>query len=516
MLKYIPILFLSLQLHAQVGIFVKYKTIETQNIRATFSNDGRLTGYYNQSISLLWPKDDPHPCLVFELGFWILGFRNDSLVGAVPMYLPGYTPGPIISGQSAISIAPEDSAFYKSYLISNNSGPGDPDYDEWPSKWGAPTYRDGTPKLTGDVMLWTVYNDANPNVKLYSESKPHNTFIEVHESIWGYFKPGTLGNVLFFKWQIYNKSDQPLDSVIICHWNDIDVVDPLGDFPGYDLNNEYGYVYDEELWAISDEKFGAEIVSFFLLQGPLVSDNTAVGYSFGKEFNGYRNLSTTSFWGIDSDTIPFDMFGAMPTSLQQIYYFATGRRYDGSPIINPISGDTTSFTHTGNPITKEGWIMTHRTGGECGYFISSGPFTMAPSDSQEVIIALAAARGDSINDAYENLYNKIEFIRSFYNDSIKIIPEEPPIIPDNFVLNQNFPNPFNSQTNIKYSIPSKGEIKFSFYNILGELIETIVKRHDEPGTFNLKWIPRDISTGIYFYNVQFQNITDTKKCLFIK
>jgi hypothetical protein len=486
MIKYILVILLSYQLSAQISHFVKYKSLETYNIRATFSNDGRLTSETLQSVGIIWPKDREQPSFVYEHGFWVLGFRNNTLVGAVPMYWPGYTPGPVISGKSAIAIAPEDSALYRSYFLDKDSGPGDDDYDEWPLNWGAPFYRNGSPKITGDIMLWTVYNDAHPEVKFNLEQNQHNTFIEVRESIWGYNKPGILGDVLFFKWQIYNKSNQPLDSVMICHWNDINIVDPSWDLSGYDLENDFGYIYDKYIWQEANERYDTEILSFFLLQGPVISNYPDIGYSFGQELIGYSNLSVTGFWGIDSDTIPFWLFGALPRTLQEIYYFATGRRHDGSLIINPISGDTTAFTYIGNPITKEGWIMTDRTGGESGYLMSSGPFTMAPSDSQEIIIALTAVRGDSLKDAYNKLSEKIEFIRSFYNDSLKIIPEEPPLIPETFILNQNYPNPFNSETKIKYSIPSSGEIKISFYNVLGELIETIVKNHDDPGIYNIK------------------------------
>jgi hypothetical protein len=515
-MKYILLILFSSHLFSQSADFVKYRSIENGNIKAYISNDGRLGASSYKYYSILWPKDVERPSEVYDHGLWVVGFRNDSLVGAVPFYMPGYTPGPNLYGYSATVVSPEDSDLYRSYLIHSNSAPGDPDYDEWPSRWGAPIHRDGTPKLTGDIMLWTVYNDARSDVKFYSEPHNHHTFIEIHETIWGYNQPGILEDVLFFKWQIYNKSNQRLDSVFVCHWNDINVFDPTWDLSGYDLSNDFGYIYDEYVKKSSEDDYDTEILSYFLLQGPTIQNEYDIAYSFGVELAGHSNLPVTGFWGIDSDTTPFWLFGAFPRSLQEVYYFVTGRRYDGSPIINPVNGDTTWFTFTGDPVTKEGWIMTQRTGGESGYIISSGPFKMAPSDSQEIIIALTAAQGDSLKDAYDNLHEKIRYVKSFYNDSLKILPKGPPLIPESFLLSQNYPNPFNTGTKIMYAIPKSGEVRFSFYNVLGEEIENVVKSHNEPGNYFINWSPQNISTGIYFYMVQFENHTETKKCLYLK
>lgn len=74
--------------------------------------------------------------------------------------------------------------------------------------------------------------------------------------------------------------------------------------------------------------------------------------------------------------------------------------------MNPVSGEETSFTFTGDPITGGGWQGVS-TGGMAGYMVSTGKFNLAAGDSQEVIFALTASSGDSLAHGISNLKEKI-------------------------------------------------------------------------------------------------------------
>ncbi len=92
-----------------------------------------------------------------------------------------------------------------------------------------------------------------------------------------------------------------------------------------------------------------------------------------------------------------------------------------------------------------------------------------------------------------------------------------------FVLYQNYPNPFNTITNIKYQISKtefrsqKLEVRIVVYSILGKEIETLVKRKQAPGIYEVKFNGNNFASGIYFYTL-FVNemIIDTKKLILIK
>ena len=89
-------------------------------------------------------------------------------------------------------------------------------------------------------------------------------------------------------------------------------------------------------------------------------------------------------------------------------------------------------------------------------------------------------------------------------------------IPDNYSLKQNFPNPFNPSTTIRYSVPKAGFITIKVYNILGELVSTLINEYRQAGDYEIKFNGSNLSSGIYFYRMQAGNFVEVKKLVLVK
>jgi len=89
-------------------------------------------------------------------------------------------------------------------------------------------------------------------------------------------------------------------------------------------------------------------------------------------------------------------------------------------------------------------------------------------------------------------------------------------IPDNFILYQNFPNPFNATTNINFFNNKKSFIIIKIYNITGKEIETLTNKEYKPGEYSLKWDANNYSSGVYFYRIEAGDFTNVKKMILIK
>ncbi|MGH2575341.1 MAG: YCF48-related protein, partial [Ignavibacteria bacterium] len=74
-------------------------------------------------------------------------------------------------------------------------------------------------------------------------------------------------------------------------------------------------------------------------------------------------------------------------------------------------------------------------------------------------------------------------------------------IPSEFNLYQNYPNPFNGSSKIKFEISKLGDAKIVVYDVLGREIETLVKSLLQPGTYEIIFEAKDLSSGIYFYRL---------------
>ncbi len=89
-------------------------------------------------------------------------------------------------------------------------------------------------------------------------------------------------------------------------------------------------------------------------------------------------------------------------------------------------------------------------------------------------------------------------------------------LPYNFSLSQNFPNPFNPTTNIKYEVPQKGFITIKVFNVLGKEITRLVNEEKPVGSYEIIFDGNDLPSGIYFYNIQSGNFNSTRKFILLK
>jgi pectate lyase len=74
--------------------------------------------------------------------------------------------------------------------------------------------------------------------------------------------------------------------------------------------------------------------------------------------------------------------------------------------------------------------------------------------------------------------------------------------PSDFVLHQNFPNPFNPNTTIKYSIPKESFVTIKVYNILGKEISALVSGRKYSGNYSINFDASNLPSGVYFYRLQ--------------
>ena len=94
-------------------------------------------------------------------------------------------------------------------------------------------------------------------------------------------------------------------------------------------------------------------------------------------------------------------------------------------------------------------------------------------------------------------------------------------LPSQYELQQNYPNPFNPTTTIQYSLVQPGEIKLEVYNMLGQLVLTLVDKFQAAGTHSAVWngsnnYGQKVASGIYFYQLTAGNFVTVKKMIMLK
>jgi|GEM_PF-3348920 len=90
------------------------------------------------------------------------------------------------------------------------------------------------------------------------------------------------------------------------------------------------------------------------------------------------------------------------------------------------------------------------------------------------------------------------------------------IKPNEFELKNVYPNPFNPETTISYTIPENGNMEIAVYNINGRLVENLVSKFEYSGNHSIKWNASNQPSGLYLLKVQFKNEFQTEKLFLVK
>jgi len=161
--------------------------------------------------------------------------------------------------------------------------------------------------------------------------------------------------------------------------------------------------------------------------------------------------------------------------------------------------------------------------------LSHGPVNFDISQSKSPFI-IAIVVGENL----EELKNAVNQAYERFNSLTQIIVRQNEV-PDKFTLYQNFPNPFNPATIIKYNISAaelrtvaRQHVTLKIFDILGRQIETIVNEQQKPGYYEVEWSAigkvNNLSSGVYFYHLKAgnpstnsgQGFAETKKMILLR
>lgn len=87
---------------------------------------------------------------------------------------------------------------------------------------------------------------------------------------------------------------------------------------------------------------------------------------------------------------------------------------------------------------------------------------------------------------------------------------------NSYKLLQNYPNPFNPVTTISFTVPKESFVTIEVFNIIGQRVATLVNSQMAQGTYNIFFDGKELKSGVYFYTINTENFTETKKMVLLK
>ncbi len=352
----------------------------------------------------------------------------------------------------------------------------DKDWKEWPVQYGAPYVdrnRNGSyepppafsatftvdsliaqnrdepgvagadPNSPADQVMWTVYNDVDPAPQLVTSEK---LGIEAQATVWGYKSTGPLGQMFFRRVKIINKGGVVvpggqkvslyIDSMYIAQESDPDLGNFTEDIIGCDTTLSIAFIYNGVAVDAQYKTFGLPppAIGYDFLQGPrIVSPGDSAVFDL-KRLKNWKNLPMTNFGYFTSGGAIADP----PTNSYEgvLRWWKLIRGFVPDPSTapdrlysHPPGYPITKYPLSGDPVTKTGFLDGLGTQysfapGDRRIVLGSGPFTLAPGDTQELVLGYVGGLGsDRISSVAVMKFND-RFAQNTY-DALFSVPRPP-------------------------------------------------------------------------------------------
>ena len=133
------------------------------------------------------------------------------------------------------------------------------------------------------------------------------------------------------------------------------------------------------------------------------------------------------------------------------------------------------------------------------------------------LFSLDMSTADSLDiNQYPVLQNGLKILVTPFNTSNFEYNNDHSGIDNLFYLDQNYPNPFNPSTTIKFALAKESYVNLSIYNVLGELVTTLINEQFKAGYYEYELNGGNFASGVYLYRLQAEAFIETKKMLLLR
>ncbi|NQV36399.1 MAG: T9SS type A sorting domain-containing protein, partial [Candidatus Marinimicrobia bacterium] len=227
-------------------------------------------------------------------------------------------------------------------------------------------------------------------------------------------------------------------------------------------------------------------------------------------------LGTYGEWGDLYETFSAGHFGYDVLNVEWVgndYGYEAYYVYDATSLTTDLSSDTLALNVASMPQTGSMADLCDPVGYGTVDQLPS-PFIGWTTDYY------ASSQGDDVAFLGFNLSmmptDQQQILFANFADWVLGVDEELTMIPNAFTLHQNYPNPFNPVTNIRYDLPEQTHVKLSVFDLLGREVVVLVNKVQIPGAKEVQFDASALASGMYFYQLYYNNSSITKKMVVLK
>jgi photosystem II stability/assembly factor-like uncharacterized protein len=207
-----------------------------------------------------------------------------------------------------------------------------------------------------------------------------------------------------------------------------------------------------------------------------------------------------------SDQVVVAVGNPSSSSLRGIVYHSTdcGVQWDSVVVASGAELLAVSFCSpdTGFTLSSKGGIYRTVDGGRAWDSVAAMPLGAGVTS-----IAASSPRNGAISGNRGMVY---------YTSKGFVGVSEAPRLPDQPALYQNFPNPFNPSTRIRYALTKSSFVTLTIFNALGQEVALLLHGEEQPGYHEVKFDASTLSSGMYLYRLTAGNFIESRKLLLLR
>jgi hypothetical protein len=263
-----------------------------------------------------------------------------------------------------------------------------------------------------------------------------------------------------------------------------------------------GSIFSAKKGGVQELPNGNILISWDGVQYPFISeinpeDSTVYEVRYDnhvQQYRAYRFPWKTSLFSVQFDSLDFGVVTAGDSSSIEINIYNEG---EDTVKINELFNNDLSF-----------------------YVEQILPIKITPQDSIEITIIFEpieeGVHTDKINFRY--VTDTLLIAQQIYVRGETFIVTEVEEFSEihSYSLSQNYPNPFNPNTTINFAVPKESTVTLSIYNVLGELVSTLISEQKKSGYYEYDFNASALAAGVYLYRIKAENFVETKKMVLMK
>ena len=373
----------------------------------------------------------------------------------------------------------------------------------------------------------------NSSLMMYSYDSFNRDTLEVNQG----WDPGSLSWVNYGKWATtYDASNNPLNTLYY-YWTDpawglgwrylytydannntLEVLNQNWEDPDWVNSSRETYTYDTNNNLLVDISFnwtGTDWQEIFKTENTYDANNNIISYTFSffgtnssqdiYTYDNNNNQISDSNYNWDSNSsswvINFVLTNTYDANNNQIHYLV--KQSNGSTLVDYLQYDATfnafNYITTWRSYTRDAGNWVPRRKAEYSYDADQN-------------ITLVTDSSSSNGGLTWRLFSRQAYT---WSQGVTGVENEFNSVSD-YRLSQNYPNPFNPSTSINFSIPNKANVSLKVFDLLGSQIAELVNGEIEAGSYEVSFDASKLVSGVYFYKIQSENFSETKKMILLK